>query len=146
MPQEKSAGAIILFKNEEIEYLLLQYASKRGNDKSYWDLPKGHVEKGETEVDTVKREVKEETGLSSLEFIKGFRREIKYFFRFEGKTIFKIVAFYLAEVKSKEIAISEEHLSYTWLPYKQALDKLTFKNAKDILEGANNFLKQKNRT
>jgi 8-oxo-dGTP pyrophosphatase MutT (NUDIX family) len=151
MPFEKSAGAIIFHKNKEIKYLLLHYPSSKKSTKDYWDLPKGHIEKGEKEIETVKREVKEETGLDDVEIIGGFKEWIKYFFRStpyqnksgtgqEGKTIFKIVTFYLAKTKEKNINISEEHIGYKWLPYEEALEELTFDNAKKILTKANQFL------
>jgi len=140
MPLEKSAGAIIFRKDKEVKYLLLHYPSSAKANKDYWDLPKGHIEKGEKELDTVKREVKEETGLEDIEIIGGFKEWIKYFFRFESKTIFKIVTFYLAETKTKDIKISSEHIGYKWLSYKEALNQLTFKNAKVIFKKANEFL------
>ncbi|KPJ57434.1 diadenosine tetraphosphate hydrolase [Parcubacteria bacterium DG_74_2] len=143
MPFEKSAGAVIFRKeNNEIYYLLLHYPSTAKAPKDYWDFPKGHVEKGEKELNTVEREVEEETGLKDIEFIEGFKEWIKYFFRFKGKNVFKIVAFYLAETKTKKVKISFEHLGYEWLPYKKATKKLSFQNAKGILEKANKFLEK----
>jgi len=141
MPFEKSAGAVV-FRREDnkIHYLLLHYPSTSKAPKDYWDLPKGHIEKGEKELDTVKREVEEETGLQDLKFIEGFKEWIKYFFRFKGKTIFKIVTFYLAKTKTEKVKTSFEHIGYEWLPYKEALATLNFKNAKEILEKAHNFL------
>ena len=53
MVKEKSAGAIIYHKNAEIKFLLLHYGA------GHWDLAKGHVEEGETEEQTVSREVEE---------------------------------------------------------------------------------------
>jgi 8-oxo-dGTP pyrophosphatase MutT (NUDIX family) len=140
MPVEKSAGAIIFRKNKEIKYLLLHYPSGSRTSKDYWDLPKGHIEKGEQEVDTVKREVKEETGLEDIKIIEGFKESIKYFFRFEGKTIFKTVIFYLAETGNQDVKVSFEHTGYKWLLYEEALSQLTFKNAKEILKKSNEFL------
>lgn len=141
MPVEKSAGAVIFRKeNNKIFYLLLHYPSSAKSTKNYWDLPKGHIEKGEKEIDTAKREVEEETGLKDLKFIDGFEEWIRYFFRFEGKNILKFVTFYLAKTKTKDVKISEEHLGYSWLGYEKALEKLTFKNAKEILQKANEFL------
>ena len=145
MPIEKSAGAVIFRKEKgTVKYLLLHYPStKRGAKSDYWDFPKGHIEKGEKELDTVKREVKEETGLEDLKFIEGFREWIKYFFKHKGQTIFKIVTFYLAETKTKDVKVSFEHIGYAWLPYKEALKQLTFKNAKEILKKANEYLNSK---
>ncbi len=54
--------------------------------------------------------------------------------------IFKLVVFYLAETKTKDVKISFEHQNYKWLPYEEALKQLTFKNAKEILKKANAFI------
>ena len=142
MPLEKSAGAVVFRKEgNKIYYLLLHYPSGARTPRNYWDFPKGHIERGEKEIETVKREVKEETGLEDIKFIEGFKKWVKYFFRFQGKTVFKIVIFYLVETKNKNVKISSEHIGYKWLPYEEALEQLLFKNAKEILEEANNFLK-----
>lgn len=135
MPIERSAGAIIFRKKEDkIYYLLLHYQF------GHWDFPKGHIEKGEKSADTAIREVKEETGLDDLSVVEGFKETIKYFFKVQGKTIFKTVVFYLAEVKNEIVKISFEHTGYKWLPYQEVLKQLTFKNAKRILKKANDFL------
>jgi len=147
MPKETSAGAVIFRKEDnQTLYLLLHY------EAGHWDLPKGHIEANETEIETAKREVKEETGIQDIEIIDGFKEWIKYSFRDtynleEGSKekasfIFKIVTFYLAETKTEEVKISFEHTGYRWLPYEDAMKQLTFKKAREILEKANNFLKK----
>jgi len=142
MPVERSAGAVIFRReNNKIYYLLLHYPSNAKAPKEYWDLPKGHIEKGEKIEDTVRREVKEETGIEDIKFIEGFKEWIKYFFKWEEENILKFVTFYLAETKTKDVEISGEHIGYEWLPYKKAIEKLTFKNAKEILKKANEYLK-----
>lgn len=146
MPIEKSAGAVIFRKeNGKIYYLLLHYPSSAKSQKSrapkdYWDLPKGHIEKGEKEIDTVRREVEEETGLKDIEFLEGFKSGIRYFFRFQGENILKFVTFYLAKTNTKDVKVSEEHLSFAWLTYEEAQAQLKFKNAKETLQKANEFL------
>jgi len=112
MPIEKSAGAIIFRKNKgKIYYLVLKYGL------GHWDYVKGHIEKGESLEETVRREAGEEAGIRDLEFIKGFKEWFKYFFKQKGQNIFKIVTFLLAETKTKKIKLSYEHLDYKWLPY-----------------------------
>jgi 8-oxo-dGTP pyrophosphatase MutT (NUDIX family) len=155
MPVQKSAGAVI-FRREprsrinslrgregKIYYLLLNYAAIGKVKKTYWGFSKGHIEKGEKEIDTIIREIREETGIKDLKFIKGFRQTEKYFFRFKKKNLFKIVSYSLAETKTKKIKVSFEHLGYEWLPYEEAIEKLTFRNAKEILKKANDFLSEK---
>ncbi len=144
MPKETSAGAVIFRKEDnQIYYLLLHYKS------GHWDFPKGHIEEGEKEKETVKREVKEETGIKDIKIIEGFKEWIKYAFRQtydlekdekkKALWVFKIVTFYLAETKTKEVKISFEHIGYKWLPYESAFGQLTFKKAKEILKKANDF-------
>lgn len=139
---EKSAGAIIYRREADKNYYLLLHYPVRSlkTKREYWDLPKGHIEKGEVIKDTVKREVREETGLTDIMFKEGFREKIRYFLTKEGKKVFKTVVFLLAETKSKDIKISDEHIGFKWLAYEEALKKLTYKNARNILEKANNCL------
>jgi len=137
MPLEKSAGAVIFRKEKgKIYYLLLHYQA------GHWDFPKGNIEKGEKEEAAARRETKEETGIGNTEFTSGFKETIKYFYRREKENIFKIVIFFLAQTKTKNVKISWEHVGYKWLPYKEALERVTFKNAKEILKKANDFLSE----
>ena len=142
MPIEKSAGAVIFKTNKETEYLLLHYPSSAKAPRDYWDFPKGHIEKGEKLEETIKREVKEKTGIKNIKLVENFKETIKYFFRHEGKNVLKFVTFFLAETKIEEVKISQEHIGYKWLSYPEALNFLTFNNAKEILKKANDFLRQ----
>ena len=143
MPVERSAGAVI-FQGEKgkIFYLLLHYPKGVRRPDPYWDFPKGHLEGKENALDAARRESEEETGLKDLIFIEGFQETIKYFLKFEGKNILKFVTFYLAKTKTKDVIISKEHIGFKWLPYEKALEQLTFKNAKEILQRADSFLKK----
>ena len=137
MPFEHSAGAVIFRRaGDSVFYLLLNYPGSG----SYWDLVKGHLEKGETELETLTREAREETGLTDLCIIDGFKEWIKYFFRSGGELISKLVTFYLAETRTEDIKISFEHIGYAWLPYEEAVKRLTYKNAQEILQKANEFI------
>lgn len=138
---EKSSGAIIYRKDKnDIYYLLLRYESQAKKGTDYWGFPKGHIEEGEEEKDTVLREVLEETGIKDLSFKKGFRYLIKYQFRKEGKVVFKTVTFYIAQTKTKNVEVSFEHIGYQWIKYNQALNELHFENDKKMLRKANKLL------
>jgi len=142
MPVERSAGAIVYCKEgDKIYYLLLCYpAISHRSGKNYWDFPKGHIEKGEELEETVKRETEEETGLKDIEFIEGFKETFKYFFKFKNQNILKFVTFFLVQTKEKGVKISGEHVGYKWLPFEEAAKQLSFKNAKEILQKANDHL------
>ena len=138
IPIESSAGAIIfLKKNNTFYFLLLHYGA------GHWDLAKGHIEEGETLKRAVIREVKEETGIDDLKFIPGFQEKTEYFFKSKEKTIFKTNKLFLAKTKKEEITLSLEHTDFIWLPYHQALEKITFENTKKVLRKAMRFLKSK---
>lgn len=140
MPIEKSAGAIVFYKNgKKIEYLLLCQKIKRIT----WGFPKGLVDKGEKLEETAKREIEEEASLKDIEFVPGFKESIKYFYKWKGKNIFKVVTFFLVKAKTKTVKLSYEHINYKWLSFEEALKQITFDNAKEILKKANQFLKEK---
>lgn len=146
MRRERSAGAIIFRKyRSNILFLILHYSS------GHWEFVKGHIEEGEDEKETVLREAKEEAGMGDLIFCDGFREEIKYFFRSRKKgleneepvLVSKEVVFYLTETKIQDVVISREHKGFEWLPYEEALNRVTFKGSKNLLIKANLYLKNK---
>lgn len=138
---EHSSGAIIFYYDEARhirEYLLLYTVGRSG--RGFWAFPKGHLEEKETELEAATREVSEETGLKDLKFIPEFKEKEKYFFREKGKSIHKEVSFFLAQSFSLEVTLSIEHSDFVWLPFKEALERITFKSGKNILAKADTFL------
>jgi len=140
MIKEVSVGAIVYRRTKKVIFYLLLYRKAHGPYKEAWGFPRGLIEKGETEEDTAKREIKEETGLTDLEFKKGFRKKIHFFYKREGQMISKDVIYLLAETKSEKVKLSYEHDDFAWLTFDEALKKLTFKNDKEVLRAANDFL------
>ncbi len=134
MAKEVSAG-IILVKDHK--YLILHY------EKDYWAFAKGKIEKGETEKDAAIREVQEETGISDVQFIKGFKERESYFYKREGKLINKEVIYFLGKTKTENITISFEHQGYVWLSFEEALQRLKFKKSKELLTKVHEFLEKR---
>lgn len=136
MKKERSAGVVVYMeKPDGNRFLLLNYPT------GHWDFVKGKIEQGETLHQTAVRETKEETGISDLEFVEGFEEKINYNFQFEGELIQKEVVFFLAKTKTHTVNVSHEHLDYTWLDYENALEKVTYQNAKNILSKANKLFR-----
>ena len=136
MFNEKSCGAVVFTKNGGVNYLLLHY------EAGHWDFVKGNVEPNETEKDTTLRELEEETSIVDANFIDGFREKIAYFYRRQGNTIHKEVVFFIIESHTEKVKISHEHIGYDWLDYKHAMERLTFKNARSVLQNAHELLKK----
>jgi len=136
MPSEKSCGAVIFKENGERKYLLLHY------EGGHWDFVKGHVERNETEKQTVLRETEEETGITDLGFVEGYRQPISYYYRRAGRTVYKEVVFYLLDAKTETVRLSREHVGFDWMRYERAYERLTYKNAKDVLQKAHEHLER----
>ena len=145
---EVSVGSVLFrtLPDHTREYLILQYPS------GHFDFPKGHMEPGETEEETLRRETEEETGIQALQVFPK-RVSIRYFYEARGNEhdrrvregrgtwIFKVVHFYPAQaLQSTEVEISHEHIGSVWLPFPQALEKVTFGNAKHILQATEAYL------
>jgi bis(5'-nucleosidyl)-tetraphosphatase len=128
---EKSCGAVIYrLEDGRRLYLLMHY------EEGHWDFPKGHVEKGETEEQTARREIAEETGITEVEFEKFFREVISYSFKRGGELVPKEVIFFAGKTHEKEVRLSDEHTGFVWLPYQSAMKKISYRNAKEMLRKA----------
>lgn len=98
-------------------------------------LPKGHIERGETSQQTAEREIFEETGLK-VSAIKKLG-DVKYVYRFKGKTIFKCVSFYVFRWDSGEIdqiseAMRKEVDVARWITLEEAVARLSYPGERDM--------------
>ena len=124
MKYEKSCGAIII-DNDKV--LVLQQIA------GHWGFPKGHVEKGETEAQTAKREIKEETNLD-VEINNNFRYTENYS---PAEGVEKEVVYFIAQKIGGEIKVQQEEVKeIEWLSFNEALEKLTYENSKELLRKA----------
>jgi 8-oxo-dGTP pyrophosphatase MutT (NUDIX family) len=121
----KSVGAIVLNQNNQT---LLVFQEKN----RYWEFPKGKVEKGEREIDTLKREIYEETGIKRFRMFKNFRKTVHYDFQHEGRLIRREVVYFLIKTRDRVI-ISDEHSEFMWLPIKRAQQRLKHSNQVRLL-------------
>ncbi|MFL6479545.1 MAG: bis(5'-nucleosyl)-tetraphosphatase [Nitrososphaera sp.] len=139
MIHERSAGAIVFYmgENSEPEYLLLHYFA------GHWDFPKGNIEAGENEKQTATREIQEETSITDVEFLDDFRMKIEYKYRHGRKRILKEVVLYLARVHTRRVILSSEHIGFAWKKFDDALQQLTYLNAKNLLSAAKEHLQKR---
>ena len=133
MTKETSAGMIV-YNPKLGKFLLLEYSS-------HWGFVKGNIEAGEDEMSAARRELKEETGIVKFKFIDGFSEKLSYFYKKEGKSVYKEVVFFLVFTEDEDVKISEEHKSYKWCNYEEAYKLSNFKNTHQILKKANEYIK-----
>ena len=77
----------------------------------------------------------EETGLL-ITIIEGFKEKTRYSPR-EGTE--KTVTFYMGFSTGKVTIQNEEILDYAFLPFEDALEKITFNESKEVLKKAKKF-------
>lgn len=119
MQQVKSCG-FILFNgnraNPQKSFLLMKHLDR-------YDLPKGHIEPGESELECALREMNEETGIpmSAVQVEPDFEyRSIYYpqYERFNHEIVEKTLVIFLGWVDAPTIIPSTEHLGYEWIDWQ----------------------------
>ena len=113
MRKVKSCGVLCVRSNGERSFLVL---SHRHRD----DLPKGHVEAGETERQTALRELAEETGIVSQDVAldSSFRFSHTYYpryKRFGGQVVEKTVVIFLGHLRGEVGVKTSEHPNFKWV-------------------------------
>lgn len=131
---EKSCGAIVCRKyHGNLEILLVQHLMG-----GHWSFPKGHVEKGETEIQTALREIKEETGIEVM-IDHTFRQTVIYS---PKQDVIKKVVYFIARAKNYDFSPQPEEISQIrWLQFDAAYSYLTHEKDKQLLKKARPFLK-----
>ncbi len=142
MPKEISYGAVIFRKEKDKILYLLLYRKAHEHYKEMWGFPRGLIEKGETPEEDIRREVKEETGIEDLKFIKGFKEKVSWFYKKEGQTIFKQATYFLAETKTKKVHLSFEHNDFKWCTFEDAMKLIKFSDTKNVMKMADEFLRE----
>jgi len=111
-----SAGVVVVRRAEDGWRVLLLRVY------NYWDCPKGVVEAGEGPLDAARREVREETGITDLEFRWG-----EEFIETPPYSKGKVARYYLAETRTADANLPinpqlgrAEHHEWRWLSWEEA--------------------------
>lgn len=117
-------GAFII--DEKKRLLIVKKSSREQIDPGMWVVPGGKVKANENIIDALKREVKEETGLSVISY------------RWIGEDVFRIdskffhAAHFLCKVRSTmNIKLEKNLLEYKWITKSQVLNFQIPKNIKE---------------
>ena len=137
MKREKSCGGVVYKMENGVPHFVLIKHRKGG----HWAFPKGHMEQGDSQRATARREIREETGVTG-KFIKGFRRSVSYIIR---GTIHKEVVYFLYEISPDSVIVKqEEDLGEAeFVPESEVMAKLTYENDKITFSRALEKIKSK---
>lgn len=124
----EAAGGIVRNANDEVLFIF------RNN---FWDLPKGHVDPGETHLQTALREVEEETGLMGIE-VKEILSETWHFYQMHGSWWMKHTCWYDMRINDKQLLnpqISEGITRAEWVDTAILSDILRqcYRSVRDVI-------------
>lgn len=137
LPIEQCYGIIIVFKENENMFLLLE-RKETNND---WTFAKGHMKEGEVPKETAMRETEEETGIKEIEILDAPLIHEEYEINYIGEKRLKINDYFMGFVKDKEVKIQEDEIqSYKWVTYEEALNSFKYDRRKEVLKTAQKYL------
>ena len=114
-PELKSCGVLIVRGDPVQSFLLMQHPDR-------WDLPKGHVDRGETDLDCAFRELEEETGIlrDAVQLDPEFEFVHHYYVqsaRTAGQRKLKVLKIYLGRLLKDVNLQLTEHQGAKWFDW-----------------------------
>jgi ADP-ribose pyrophosphatase YjhB (NUDIX family) len=101
-----------------------------------WSLPKGHIEKDESELQAAKREIAEESGIMRLEFVKKLGTYQRYKISKNGgdeESELKTITMFLFKTKGNLLKpIDPENPEAQWVAKEEVADLLTHQKDKEF--------------
>ena len=139
----------ILFKRTDgkIQYLLLKRMPEKGG---FWQPITGGLEEGETKIETLKREIREETGMKNIikiienvHYYEFLDPSLIEYFKRHGHACNHIEEYaFGVEVSSDEKVVldGKEHSEFKWCSFREALRLMKWKGNKDALKKLDRIL------
>lgn len=111
---QRVAMKAVLINNGKV--LLLREAGtyEEGTNKGRWQIPGGRIEPGEHWRDALNREVREETGITDVTWVKPIY-VAEWFPVIKGVPTHIVAMFHLCTTKTAEVVLSSEHDAYQWI-------------------------------
>ncbi|HTB49329.1 MAG TPA: NUDIX domain-containing protein [Verrucomicrobiae bacterium] len=118
---EDKEGRILLLKADVNKH--------RKNKEPYWDIPGGRISEEQTVIQTLKREIEEETGITKLEGHEFFTAVVSnHEIPVDDRLLGLALMIYKVKVpQGSKVSLSEEHVAYEWVDRAEAKKRLAHK-------------------
>ncbi len=136
LESEESYG-VLPFRQQQGIWRVLLILHLHGN---HWGFPKGKPDEDENPHESATRELKEETGLDVASFLTTEPLEERYEFSRRGVRVAKTVHYFPALVEGSLALQTNEVRAAKWATLNEALEQLTFDEAKKLCKEAFNQL------
>lgn len=134
-----------LIRNKKGEILLLLKSPdriKKFSSKTYWDIPGGRVEKGDSVEKTLRREIREETGIENFEN-KGLFHAVVSNIKIQEENCGLILFIYeISLVDDFEIRLNDEHTEFSWFNINEAAELLRVKYPTNFINRLKEYEKE----
>ncbi len=132
MSEEKlfQVGVKALITNKEGKILVLDSGGWHlKHHKRHWDIPGGRIKEGHSVLDTLQREIEEETGITQIKDPEFFTAVISNLSSLhENQAVGLVLMIYKIKIpENSKIVLSEEHTAYEWVDRKEAAKRLAYK-------------------
>ena len=130
---------VYCYNEDKLRFLIM----KRSKTKIYehlWQGVAGKIEKDETAWQAAIRELKEETSLKPFRMFAA--DHISTFYESHQDRV-NLVPVFGIEVKDRKVILSEEHIDYEWLGFKDAYERLPWNGQKKGLSIVNDMITSK---
>ncbi len=130
--RKKTAGGLVFaYLDEKLHILLVQDLKKR------WSVPKGSLEKKETNLMAAKREIAEETGITAIHLISKLG-ELRYFYRHQNAIqVQTLTLFIFRQLDISEQIVPENSnsiINVEWVEYTEALKRIEYPDLVKLIE------------
>jgi 8-oxo-dGTP pyrophosphatase MutT (NUDIX family) len=130
--EERSAGGVVV---RDADVLVIVPTRRAADGSRVLGLPKGHIDKGESELQAAAREVREEAGVE-VELLAELG-EVRYWYSRDGRAVPKSVVFFLFRYLAGDPADHDDEVEDAhWMPLARAQERLTYKGEREMLERA----------
>lgn len=136
--RSQSVGAIVL--SPKLNKILIIYQAQQG----YWVFPKGKIEPRESELDTLKRELKEEIGLTKFFLLPHFRESIYFDFQLNDQTVVhREIIYYLVRAGTMDLKLDKiESAEHCWCDFQEVMRYLKYPNQQKLVHKMRVYLKE----